>query len=77
MNLGALDHMKRVLFFGMIPSASVRSQKMQLSDCRTLAEGMFVWAEHSGVLPKKEQKRHSNRGQGVFLKVVFIFRFSV
>jgi len=55
----------------MIPSAGVRKavplaleSKTQLSIYQTLAEGMFVWAEHSGVLPNEQQKRHSDKEKG-------------
>lgn len=50
---------------------------MQLSVCQSLAEKMFVWAEHAGVLPKEEQKRHSDRGERTFVEVVFICTLSV
>lgn len=58
---------KCVLFFCMIHSTGDRKAVPRSSEsknvCQSLAEKMFVWAEHSGVLPKEEQERDSERGE--------------
>lgn len=53
----------------MIHSAGVRKavphgpESKNATVCQSLAEKIFVWAEHSGVLPKEEQRRDSDRGE--------------